>query len=109
MARYLVIGGGITGLAAAWRLVQLPNEHQVLLLEGSARAGGILRSERRDGFLLEEGPDSFLTSKPACIELARELGLEAELLSVSPEQRWSSIVRGGRLYPIPEGFYLVAP
>jgi len=102
-----VIGAGIAGLAAAHRLEELGADWT--LFEGSERLGGVISSSRRDGFLLEHGPDSFLTEKPAALELCRQLGLGDEVLGTSPEHRRSFVARGGRLVPVPDGFYLVAP
>lgn len=62
--RVAVIGGGITGLAAAQRLASRSDAVHVVLLEGSRRLGGIIRTEAADGFLMELGPDSFITNKP---------------------------------------------
>ncbi|HYO92005.1 MAG TPA: protoporphyrinogen oxidase [Pyrinomonadaceae bacterium] len=112
--RVVVIGGGISGLAAAHHLVErsrasLPFNLEVLLLERSSRTGGTIRTVRRDGFLLETGPDSFISEKPEALELARRLGLEGRLIQTSNAHRRSFIVREGRLLPVPEGFQLLAP
>ncbi len=80
---------------------------EVLLLEASPRAGGCIRTLRREGFLLEEGPDSFLTTKPAILPLAEALTLQP--VGTNPQLRRSFVVRSGRLLPVPEGFYLMAP
>ena len=112
--RVVVIGGGISGLAAAHRLVErssasLPFNLEVLLLERSGRTGGTIRTVRRDRFLLETGPDSFISEKPEALELARRIGLEDRLIQTSHAHRRSFIVRKGRLLPVPEGFQLLAP
>ncbi|MCI0409696.1 MAG: FAD-dependent oxidoreductase, partial [Acidobacteria bacterium] len=84
MKRIVVVGGGITGLAAAHRLVerrtpkQLPCE--LLLLEAAPRLGGLISTTRRDGFILESGPDAFITNKPRAIDLIRRLGLGDRLI-----------------------------
>ena len=77
----VVVGGGITGLAAAYQLARagIP----VLLVEASERLGGKIRTERVDGFLVEAGPDSFLAYRPAATALARELGLGDELIGTT--------------------------
>jgi oxygen-dependent protoporphyrinogen oxidase len=109
----VVVGGGISGLAAAYQLTRCapPGRPapEVLLVEASARLGGTIRTHARDGFLLEGGPDAFISEKPEALELARQLGLEARLLETNAEHRRSFIVRGGRLRPVPEGFQLLAP
>lgn len=111
--RVVVIGGGISGLAAAHRLLELSREAgralDVVLLEAGPQTGGVIRTERRDGFLLERGPDSFISEKPAAVELATRLGLEPRLIETNPAHRRSFIVRRGRLLPVPEGFQLLAP
>lgn len=111
MRRIVVIGGGISGLAVAHRLVELSrsNPIQVTLLEASSRLGGTLQTDQRDGFLLERGPDSFISEKPEALALAKRLGLESHLIETNSEHRRSFIVRNGRLRPVPEGFQLLAP
>jgi len=111
--RIIVIGGGITGLAAAWKLRQSfqrsGEEIHLQLLEASPHIGGSLKSATRDGFLLEMGPDCFITDKPRGVGLCRELGLDEDLIGTRPESRRSFILRDGRFFPIPEGFYLLGP
>lgn len=112
--RVVIVGGGISGLAAAHRFVERGRESsspsmEVLLLERSSRAGGTIRTRRQDGFLLETGPDSFISEKPEALQLARRLGLEERLIQTNPAHRRSFIVREGRLLPVPEGFQLLAP
>lgn len=109
-----VIGGGISGLAAAHRLWERRDEFggtaiKLVLLEASDRTGGIVRTYRRDGFLLEGGPDSFIAEKPEGMALARRIGLSAHLIGTAETERRSFIVRGGRLRAVPEGFHLLAP
>src|SRR6267142_5579159 len=108
MRHIVIIGGGITGLAAAHRLLQrspeLRKQVRVTLLEASSRVGGIVQTRERDGFLLESGPDSFISEKPQALELARRLGLEPRLIETNENHRRSFIVRKGRLLPVPEGF-----
>lgn len=114
--RIVIVGGGISGLAAAHRVFELQSQDspeearpEVLLLEASSRLGGTVRTYRREGFLLEAGPDSFISEKPAALELARRLGLEERLTGTNEQNRRSFVVRGGRLRPTPEGFQLLAP
>ena len=109
MARIIVIGGGISGLAAAHRLLELDPTARVTLIEASSRLGGTIRTDERDGFLLERGPDSFISEKPEAVALAKRLGLESRLVQTNHEHRRSFIVRNGRLRPVPEGFQLLAP
>jgi oxygen-dependent protoporphyrinogen oxidase len=103
----VIIGGGISGLAAAHQLGEQPV--RVTLLEASARLGGTIQTEKRDGFLLERGPDSFISEKPQALALAKRLGLESRLIQTNEQFRRSFIVRNGRLRAVPEGFQLLAP
>lgn len=107
----VVVGGGITGLAAAHAALRYKglDPSQVLLVEGSDRVGGHVRTLEKQGFLLECGPDCFLNEKPQALELVQELGLEQELISTSPQARQSFLVRGQKLLPVPSGLYLLAP
>ncbi len=111
--RVVVIGAGISGLAAAHRLVeQSRSQHlavDVLVVEAGHRAGGSVTSRRQQGFLIEGGPDAFISEKPWALDLCRRLGLVRHLTATNPEHRRSFIVRQGRLLPVPEGFYLLAP
>ena len=111
--RVAVIGGGISGLAAAHRLLELSKERNLpiefVLFEASSHLGGVICSERRDGFLLEYGPDSIVTEKPEAVNLAKRLGLENEIIPTNDEHRRSFIVQKGKLHPVPEGFHLLAP
>lgn len=117
--RVVVVGGGISGLAAAHRLAtraaqsqasqSSPPPLEVLLLEASTRLGGTVRTHSRDGFLLEGGPDSFISEKPEALALAKEIGLEKNLVGTNEAHRRAFIVRHGRLRAVPEGFQLLAP
>jgi oxygen-dependent protoporphyrinogen oxidase len=111
--RIVIIGGGITGLAAAHRLIEnartIDRRPDVLLLEAGSRLGGALKSYERDGFLIEAGADSFISEKPEAIALAKRVGLESRLIQTNERHRRSFIVRNGRLLPVPEGFQLLAP
>lgn len=106
--RIVIVGGGISGLAAAHRLRELGHD-QVTLFEAGPRLGGTIQTQHRDGFLLERGPDSFISEKPAAVALAKRLGLESRLIQTNEQHRRSFIVRNGKLRPVPEGFQLLAP
>lgn len=113
MHRIVIVGGGISGLAIAHRLGELSRVHQqplaVTLLEAREQFGGAIHTETRDGFLLEGGPDAFMVERPWALELCRRLGIADELIETQPGYRRSFIVRRGRLVPVPEGWYLIAP
>jgi oxygen-dependent protoporphyrinogen oxidase len=103
----VVVGGGISGLTAAYRLVQKGISFR--LLEASSRLGGVIRTERVDGFLLEGGPDSLLAQKPDGILLCKELGLGPRLVPTNPDKRSVFVLHRGRLHPLPEGMVLAVP
>ncbi|RMD84177.1 MAG: protoporphyrinogen oxidase, partial [Candidatus Dadabacteria bacterium] len=109
----VVVGAGIAGLATAYRLTRLAAERRIDLdltvLEAEERAGGNIESVARDGLVLECGPDSIITEKPWGVALCREVGLEERLIPTDPNHRGSFVVRGRRLYPVPDGFHLLAP
>ncbi len=105
--RTAIIGGGITGLSAAYELAQAGRE--AVLIEEQPSLGGVIQTEVVEGCVLEGGPDSFLSAKPAGEELARELGLGGDLISSLDEQRVTWVVRGGRLVPLPDGLMMMVP
>lgn len=98
----------MAGLAAAWEIHQ-DGRAQALVLEASGAFGGKLRTERAQGLILEEGPDSFLVRKPAAIQLAQELGMQSELVGLAPSGQGSAIYARRRLHAIPAGLMLGLP
>ncbi|HTU25119.1 MAG TPA: protoporphyrinogen oxidase [Pirellulales bacterium] len=104
-----VVGAGISGLAAAFRLRQLDPAVEVLVLEERDRPGGVLSTVHRDGFLIERGADNFITNVPWAIDLCRQVGLADDLSPTDSRFRQVFVVRGGRLRPIPPGFMLMVP
>ncbi len=107
MSRVIIIGGGITGLSAAWALRKTPNPPEILLLEQSDRLGGSIQTEHFDGFLMEHGPDVFLTRKPEAVQLCQSLGLT--LQKTNEERRGVYLRHGNQLYPMPEGMSGMVP
>ncbi len=109
----VVVGGGIAGLAAAHRLVELSRERGINLgltiLEARDRLGGTIATERTGGFLIEAGPDSFLSEKPWALALCQRLGVTDRLVTTDDRFRKTFVVRLGHLHPLPEGFQLLAP
>ena len=102
----VIVGAGIAGLAAAWELRQ--RGIRPLVLERSSRAGGVILTERRDGFVIDGGPDSLLVQKPAAIELCAELGVSDRLVPTLPP-RTAYVLRERRLVPLPEASFLGLP
>lgn len=107
--RIAVIGGGISGLAAAHRLIELAPKPRLTLFEASDRLGGVLQTERSEGYLLEHSADNFITNVPWAVELCRRVGLADRLLPTRGDQRRALVVHRRRLVPIPAGFHLLSP
>ena len=112
MKRIAIIGGGISGLSAAFALEEhrragAPLEY--ILFESSPRLGGVLRTEEVDGCVVEAGPDSFLTEKPWAADLCRQLGLGDQLIASNDAERKTYILVKGRLIPIPDGLMFMVP
>ncbi len=111
--RVVVIGGGLSGLTTAYRIVQgARTAHrpvEVTVLEAKNRLGGTIWTRRADGFTIEYGPDMFITNKPHALALCESLGLSNQLIKTDDQHRRSFVVRGGRLCPVPEGFVMMAP
>ncbi|ASS74789.1 protoporphyrinogen oxidase [Tumebacillus algifaecis] len=109
----VVIGGGITGMSTAYYLEQKAREQgialQVYLLEADDKLGGKVQTVRRDGFVIEAGPDSFLARKPAGVKLCRELGIDDELVGTNPNARKTYILHQGKLHRIPQGLNIGVP
>ena len=112
MKRIAVLGGGISGLAAAFALEELRragSDLEYVLYEASPRLGGVLRTENVDGCLVEAGPDSFITEKPWATDLCRELGLEDQLIGSNDAGRKTYILHNGRLVEMPDGLMFMIP
>jgi oxygen-dependent protoporphyrinogen oxidase len=112
MKRIAIIGGGIAGLSAAFYLERARRggaDLQWTLFEKSERLGGVIRTEHREGFVLEAGPDSFLTTKPEAARLCQELGIGSELISSNDAGRKTYILVKSKLVPIPQGLEFMVP
>lgn len=107
--RIAVIGGGLSGLSAAHRLRELSPDMQVTLFEASDRVGGILGTDRRDGFLIERSADMFTTREPWALNLCQRLGIDNQLIKTNEAQRRAYVVFQGKLTNVPEGFTLMSP
>ncbi len=107
--RVVVAGGGLAGLVVAHRLARELPAASVVVLEQAPSCGGLLRTERTGGFVLEAGPDSFLTAKPHALALCESLGISGELMSTSAHAPRAFIRRDDRFLPIPEGLSGLVP
>ena len=107
--RIAVAGGGISGLAAAHRLVELDHTLDVVLLESGSRLGGVLSTVHHDGFQVEQSADNFITTVPWGVDLAKRLGMADELMQTNPRHRQTYVVCRGRLAKLPDGFLMMAP
>ncbi|MFM7130892.1 MAG: protoporphyrinogen oxidase, partial [bacterium] len=109
----VVVGAGISGLVAAYELLQKAKKAglglNITLFEGRSRIGGAFWTDHVDGFVCEGGADSFITNKPWALQLCHRLGLADELMGTDETFRRSFVLRKGRLMPVPEGFVLMAP
>ncbi|HML94661.1 MAG TPA: protoporphyrinogen oxidase [Thermodesulfobacteriota bacterium] len=109
LPKIIVIGAGITGLSAAHRLAELGAEHgfplEVTVLEGRDRPGGVISTRESGGFTVEEGPDSFLKSKPEATGLSSRVGLGPFLIGTNKEAEGAFVLRNGRLVPMPAGLF----
>src|SRR5947209_5411515 len=104
--RVVVIGAGMSGLACAWAL---RGRADVIVLEAGERVGGNVITARENGFVMDAGPDAWITTKPEATALAREAGLEAELVGTRPEFRRVYVAWNSRLHAMPEGVVLGVP
>ena len=107
--RIAVVGGGIAGLAAAHRLVELDPSCTIVLMEVALRVGGVLSTIHEDGFQIEQSADNFITTVPYGLDLCRRLGLSEQLVQTNPKYRQTYVVHRGRLHKLPDGFLMMAP
>jgi oxygen-dependent protoporphyrinogen oxidase len=112
MKRIAIVGGGISGLAAAFALEERRRAGEALefvVYESSPRFGGVLFTEQVEGCLIEAGPDSFLTEKPWAADLCRRLGIEDQLIGSNDADRKTYILVKGKLVPMPDGLMFMVP
>jgi oxygen-dependent protoporphyrinogen oxidase len=111
MTRIAIIGGGISGLTAAFTLEEHRRAGAVeyTLFESSPRLGGVLRTEHIHGCIVEAGPDSFITEKPWAADLCRTLGLGDQLIGSNDADRKTYILVRGQLIPMPDGLMFMVP
>lgn len=108
-SRFAVIGGGVSGLTAAYRLSQLVPDAQIELFEAGNQLGGVLCTDIDDSYLMELGADSFINKLPAAVDLCHELGLEDRLIPTNLERRRALVLSRGKLHPVPTGFVQMRP
>lgn len=106
MRDVVVVGAGIAGLAAAYELQR--RGLRPLIVERQARAGGVITTDRIDGYVIDGGPDSLLMQKLSATDLVRDLGLESRLVPTLPP-RTAYVLKQGRLVPLPEASFLGLP
>ena len=112
MKRIAIVGGGISGLAAAFALEERRRVGEALefvVYESGPRFGGVLFTEQVEGCLIEAGPDSFLTEKPWATDLCRRLGIEDQLIGSNDADRKTYILVKGKLVPMPDGLMFMVP
>lgn len=107
MNRVLIIGGGISGLSTAYYLAK--GGIRSTLLESRPRLGGVIETEHVEGCTIEAGPDSFISTKPAAMELIRELGLAGDVIGSNDHLRKTYIWKHGRLVALPDGLMMMVP
>jgi oxygen-dependent protoporphyrinogen oxidase len=107
MPRVVIIGGGISGLSTAYYASKsgVPST----IVESRPRLGGVIQTEQIDGCTLEAGPDSFLSAKPAALDLIRDLGLSNDVIGSNDHLRVTFVRKNGRLVPLPDGLMMMVP
>ncbi|MCK5679556.1 protoporphyrinogen oxidase [bacterium] len=111
--KYAIIGGGITGLAAAYELTQKSRQTdtpiKIELFEKAPEMGGKIITKKDDPYLIEGGPDCFIVEKPWALQLIKELGLEGELLNTSSQATGTFVYDNNALHRLPEGVMMMVP
>lgn len=107
VGRVVIVGGGISGLSTAYYLAKagIPST----ILESRPRLGGVICTDRVEGCVLEAGPDSFLSAKPAALDLIRDLGLSGDVIGSNDHLRVTFVRKNGRLVPLPDGLMMMVP
>ena len=111
--KIVVIGGGITGLSAAHRIIEIQKENnldlEILLIEKSDKLGGAISTINKNGYLIELGPDMFFTERPWALNLSKRLSLGQELIETNEKKRGTFVLWKKELVPVPDGFLMLAP
>ena len=112
MKRVAIVGGGVAGLTAAYQLARLARDGaavQAVLFEASSRLGGIVETVREGGFVIECGPDAWVTEKPWALELAQELGLSDEVMASNDAGRKTYVLIDKKLWAMPDRMRMMVP
>lgn len=111
--RVVIIGGGISGLSAANRLTELSLENKLelefILLEGRNRLGGLISTKQIDDYIVEEGPDSFISTKPWALDLCTRIGSQSNIIQKNNEALHTFVLKNGELLTIPKEFFMFTP
>jgi len=116
MKKVIIIGGGVAGLGAALKVKRVAAagaDVDFVLVEKADRLGGKIEGEivetERGTFVVDGGPDSFLTAKPAVHRIAKEVGIDGDKMPTDESRKLTLILKGGRVYPMPDGVMQFAP
>src|SRR5262249_12380564 len=107
MPRVVIVGGGISALSTAYYLSKAGI--RATIVESRPRLGGVIQTDRVEGCTLEAGPDSFLSAKPASLDLIRDLGLSSDVIGSNDHLRVTFVKKNGRLVPLPDGLMMMVP
>jgi oxygen-dependent protoporphyrinogen oxidase len=104
-----IVGAGVTGLAAAWKVQQLSPDTRITILESSNKVGGVLQTERIKDYLVETAADMFTSQPSTALELCREIGIDDQLLTTSEPKHKAYVGLKDQVVPVPQGFSLMVP
>ena len=107
--RIAIVGAGVTGLAAAFRIHELSPETSITVFDPRPRAGGVLNTVVKDGLEIEEGADNFISTVPWGLDLCKRVGVSDKLITTNSQYRQTFVVFRNRLHKLPEGFLMMAP
>jgi oxygen-dependent protoporphyrinogen oxidase len=106
---YAIVGGGISGLAAAWKVRQFDSAAQVVVFECSDRLGGVLQTDVESGYVVEQAADMFISTPSVAVDLWNELCPDETLLTTKPVDNRAFIGLGDKVVPVPNGFSMMVP
>ena len=105
----LIVGGGVTGLTAAYRAQNELKNAKIILVESSDRLGGVLQTERSGGYLIEKSADMFTSDPPFALEICEQLGKADELIQTLPAKDRAFVATENAIHPVPRGLSLMSP